>query len=160
MGSEKCLLIWNNFETNIRSEFKELRDNGDFFDVTLACDDEQIQAHKMILSACSPHQHPLLYLKEVSVAQEDLGSFLAAAEELKVKEVQYCEDDECQDELEIDDSLVDQANSIVKQENKDQACQDPDDLFEYVRKDLTERSTIALFVKYSQPNQELRHETM
>merc|ERR1712215_207816 len=112
MASEKCLLIWNNFETNLRSEIKELRDNGNFFDVTLACDDEQIQAHKMILSVCSPffqnilrrnpHQHPLLYLKgvrytdlqsmlnfmyhgEVSVADDDLGSFLAAAHELKVK---------------------------------------------------------------------------
>ena len=44
----------------------------DFFDVTLACGDEQIQAHKVILSASSPffksilcrnrHQHLLLYL--------------------------------------------------------------------------------------------------
>merc|ERR1740124_1479188 len=83
-----------------------------FFDVTLACDDEQIQAHKVILSACSPffrnilrrnsHQHPLLYLKgvkytdlqsvlnfmyhgEVNVAQEELNSFLAVAEDLRVK---------------------------------------------------------------------------
>merc|ERR1711923_614305 len=79
---------------------------------TLACDDEQIQAHKVILSACSPffrnvlrrnpHQQPLLYLKsvrytdlqavlnfmyngEVNVAQEELNSFLAVAEELQVK---------------------------------------------------------------------------
>ena len=29
-----------------------LRDDKDFFDVTLACDDDQIQAHKVILSAC------------------------------------------------------------------------------------------------------------
>merc|ERR1712202_1301 len=70
------------------------------------------QTHKVILSACSPffrnvlrrnpHQHPLLYLKgvkykellsvlnfmymgEVDVAQEELNSFLAVAEELKVK---------------------------------------------------------------------------
>jgi len=84
----------------------------DFFDVTLACDDNQLQAHKVILSACStffrsvlkknPHQHPLLYLKgvkyedivsvlnfmyhgEVNVAQEELNSFLAVAEDLQVK---------------------------------------------------------------------------
>jgi len=71
-----------------------------------------MQAHKVILSACSPffrnilrrnqHQHPLLYLKgvkytdlqsvlnfmyhgEVNVAQEDLNSFLAVAEDLRVK---------------------------------------------------------------------------
>jgi len=112
MTNEKFCLRWNDFETNISSAFKELRDDKDFFDVTLACDDEQIQAHKVILSACSPffrnilrrnpHQHPLLYLKgvkytdlqsvlnfmyhgEVNVAQEELNSFLAVAEDLRVK---------------------------------------------------------------------------
>jgi hypothetical protein len=112
MGTEKFCLRWNDFESNISSAFRELRDDKDFFDVTLACDDEQIQAHKVILSACSPffrnvlrrnpHQHPLLYLKgvkysdlqsvlnfmyhgEVNVAQEELNSFLAVAEDLRVK---------------------------------------------------------------------------
>jgi len=112
MGSEKFCLRWNDFESNISSAFRELRDDKDFFDVTLACEDEQIQAHKVILSACSPffrnilrrnsHQHPLLYLKgvrfpdlqavlnfmyhgEVNVAQEELNSFLAVAEDLRVK---------------------------------------------------------------------------
>ena len=112
MESEKFCLRWNDFESNISSAFSNLRDGKDFFDVTLACDDEQIQAHKVILSACSPffhnilrhhtHQHPLLYLKgvkftelqsvlnfmyqgEVNVAQEELNSFLAVAEDLKVK---------------------------------------------------------------------------
>jgi len=112
MSSEKFCLRWNDFESNISVAFRELRDDKDFFDVTLACDDEQIQAHKVILSACSPffrnilrrnpHQHPLLYLKgvkysdiqsvlnfmyhgEVNVAQEELNSFLAVAEELRVK---------------------------------------------------------------------------
>merc|ERR1712126_179539 len=112
MATEKFCLRWNDFETNISSAFRELRDDKDFFDVTLACEDEQIQAHKVILSACSPffrnvlrrnpHQHPLLYLRgvkytdlqsvltfmyhgEVNVAQEELNSFLAVAEELRVK---------------------------------------------------------------------------
>jgi len=109
---EKFCLRWNDFEKNISTSFSELRDDKDFFDVTLACDDNQIQAHKVILSACSsffrsvlkknPHQHPLLYLKgvryediisvlnfmyhgEVNVAQEDLNSFLSVAEDLQVK---------------------------------------------------------------------------
>ena len=112
MGSEKFCLRWNDFESNISSSFSELRNDKDFFDVTLSCDDEQIQAHKLIISACSPffrnvlrrnpHQNPLIYLKgvrfidlqailnfmyhgEVNVAQEDLNSFLAVAEDLKVK---------------------------------------------------------------------------
>jgi len=112
MESEKFCLRWNDFETNISAGFRELRNEKDFFDVTLACDDSQLQAHKVILSACSPffrnvlrrnpHQHPLLYLKgvkytelqsvlnfmylgEVNVAQEELNSFLSVAEDLKVK---------------------------------------------------------------------------
>jgi len=112
MSAEKFCLRWNDFEANISTAFRELREDKDFFDVTLACDDDQLQAHKVILSACSPffrtvlkrnkHEHPLLYLKgvkyidlvavlnfmyhgEVNVAQEELNSFLAVAEDLKVK---------------------------------------------------------------------------
>ena len=111
-SSEKFCLKWNAFESNVSSAFRELRDDRDFFDVTLACEEEQIQAHKVILSACSPffknllrknpHQHPLLYLKgisfreiqsvlnfmyhgEANIAQDDLNNFLAVAENLKVK---------------------------------------------------------------------------
>jgi len=111
-SSEKFCLRWNDFETNISSAFREIREEKDFFDCTLSCGTRQIQAHKLILSACSPffrsvlrqnpHQHPLLYLKgvefndlqavlnfmyhgEVNVAQEELNSFLSVAEDLKVK---------------------------------------------------------------------------
>jgi len=110
--SEHFCLRWNDFESNISQAFQTLREDKDFFDVTIACEDEQVQAHKVILSACSPffkkilrknpHQHPLLFLKgvkyveivailnfmyhgEVNVTQDDLNAFLAVAEELKVK---------------------------------------------------------------------------
>jgi len=112
MESDNFCLRWNDFETNISTAFKEIREDKDFFDVTLACDDDQISAHKVILAACSPffksilkrnrHEHPLLYLKgvkytdlvavlnfmyhgEVNVAQEELNTFLSIAEELKIK---------------------------------------------------------------------------
>ena len=112
MSSEKFCLKWNDFEANITSAFRDLKDEKDFFDVTIACGDDQVQAHKVILSACSPffknllrrnqHPHPLLYLKgisfsgiqsvlnfmyygEANIAQEDLNTFLSVAEELKVK---------------------------------------------------------------------------
>ena len=112
MSEDKFCLKWNDFEANISGAFRQLRDDKDFFDVTLACDDEQINAHKVILSACSPffrtvlrrnpHPHPLVYMKgvrfsdlqsvlnfmyhgEVNVAQEDLNVFLTVAEELKIK---------------------------------------------------------------------------
>ena len=86
MSAEKFCLKWNDFEKNISGSFRELKDDEDFFDVTLTCDsDKQVSAHKVILSACSPffrqvlrrhkHQHPLLYLRGVSFS--DLESVLA-----------------------------------------------------------------------------------
>ena len=51
---DKFCLQWNDFERNISEAFKELREEKDFFDVTLACEEEEIQAHKLILAACSP----------------------------------------------------------------------------------------------------------
>ena len=84
MSSEKFCLKWNDFESNISGAFRELREEKDFFDVTLACDDNQIKAHKVIISACSPffrnvlrqnpHQHPLLYMRGVNFT--DLQSVL------------------------------------------------------------------------------------
>jgi len=113
MGADdKFCLRWNDFERNISQALRDTREDKDFFDCTLSCGARQVQAHKVILSACSPffrsilkqnpHQHPLLYLKgmgftdlqavldfmyhgEVNVAQEELNSFLAVAEELQVK---------------------------------------------------------------------------
>ena len=50
--------------------------NGDLTDVTIACEDDQIEAHKVIISAASkvfrnilkknPHKHPLLYFHDVT----------------------------------------------------------------------------------------------
>jgi len=113
MGTnETFCLQWNEFESNISAAFREIREEKDLLDCTLSCGSRQIQAHKLILSACSPffrsilkqnpHQHPLLYLKgvefihlqavltfmyngEVNIAQEDLNSFLSVAKDLEVK---------------------------------------------------------------------------
>ena len=113
MTSEKFCLRWNDFQANLTTSYKELRDDKEFTDVTLACDGYQkIDAHKFILSSASQifkaifsgnkHAHPLIYLKgikkehlmavvdfiylgEVSINQEDLDSFLMVAEELEIK---------------------------------------------------------------------------
>ena len=109
-ASEKLCLKWNDFQENISSSFGELRSDKDFTDVTLAC--TQMEAHKVILASSSPfflailkknkHPHPLLYMRGVNseilmaiidflyvgkanVCQENLDSFLALAEELKLK---------------------------------------------------------------------------
>ena len=111
--SEKLCLQWNDFNANINSAFRKLRGDKEFTDVTLVCEDgQQIEAHKVILACSSPlfekilrkskHPHPLIYLRgvqsedlasildllyfgEAKVYQEDLDSFLAIAEEIKLK---------------------------------------------------------------------------
>ena len=90
-----------------------MRNDNDFTDVTLACEDgQQIEAHKTVLVSSSPffrvqlqkhkHPHPLIYMRgikfnnlatimdflyygEANVLQENLESFLALAEEFKLK---------------------------------------------------------------------------
>ena len=111
--SEKLCLKWNDFQENVNAAFGNLREDNEFADVTLACEDgQQMQAHKVILAASSPffqdllkrnkHPHPLIYMRgiksenllaivdflycgEANVFQENLDSFLAVAEELKLR---------------------------------------------------------------------------
>lgn len=52
---QQFCLRWNNFQTNFTSQFKALRLEEDFVDVTLACEGKRIKAHKLVLSACSPY---------------------------------------------------------------------------------------------------------
>jgi len=116
MGSaeaEKYCLKWNDFTLNLSSAFNELRDDEDFFDITLLTEESEIRCHKLILGACSPHfraiikrlsaiQNPAIYLRgvrhediknilefmylgEVSVSQADLDSFLSVAQDLCIK---------------------------------------------------------------------------
>ena len=75
MGEKFCLK-WNDFQENIMASFGKLREGNDFSDVTLVCDDGEIEAHKVVLSSCSPffqrllqkvkqhHQHPLLFMRD------------------------------------------------------------------------------------------------
>ena len=52
---EKLCLQWNDFRENVSSAFGDLREDKDFTDVTLACEDgQQVEAHKVILAASSP----------------------------------------------------------------------------------------------------------
>ena len=110
---EKLCLQWNDFKDDVTSAFGRLRENNDFADVTLACEDgKQLEAHKVILAASSPffqnlfkrnqHSHPLIYMRgmqyeelvaivdflyygEANIHQDNLDSFLAIAEELQLK---------------------------------------------------------------------------
>jgi len=112
MDEENYLLKWNDFEKNLSDGLRSLKADNTFCDVTLACEDSQLEAHRVVLSVCSnffkniltknSHTHPFLYMKgvrmadmesivhfmyhgEANVALEDLESFLAAANELQIK---------------------------------------------------------------------------
>ena len=52
---EQLCLQWNDFQESILSSFKDLRQDKELTDVTLACEDgQQVEAHKVVLVASSP----------------------------------------------------------------------------------------------------------
>ena len=52
---EKLCLQWNDFRENVSSAFGDLREDKEFTDVTLACEDgQQVEAHKFVLISSSP----------------------------------------------------------------------------------------------------------
>jgi len=53
-------LTWNSFTDNIINSLESSYGDGDFVDVTLACEGESIKAHKLVLSACSQYLKRLL----------------------------------------------------------------------------------------------------
>ena len=77
MDSQKFNLCWNEYGKAASETLKNLITDQEFTDVTLTCDDDdQIHAHKIVLSSSSPvfrrmllknpHQHPLIHLRGVS----------------------------------------------------------------------------------------------
>ncbi|XP_063227983.1 modifier of mdg4-like isoform X5 [Bacillus rossius redtenbacheri] len=111
-ADEQFSLRWNNFHSNLSSGFHAFLQGEDLVDVTLAAGGKFLQAHKLVLSVCSPYfkelfkvnpcKHPIVILKdvghkeledilefmyrgEVNVRQDDLTEFLKTAEMLQVK---------------------------------------------------------------------------
>lgn len=58
--AQQFCLRWNDFQSNMVSSFKNLRNDQSFSDVTIATEGQHTKAHKMILCACSP------FLKDIS----------------------------------------------------------------------------------------------
>ena len=59
--SEKLYLQWNDFKENVNSAFRKLRDDNEFTDVTLVCEDgQQMEAHKVIMASSSPFFEKIL----------------------------------------------------------------------------------------------------
>ena len=54
-SDEKLWLQWNSLGENTSLAFGDLRQDKEFTDVTLACEDrQQVEAHKVVLVALSP----------------------------------------------------------------------------------------------------------
>ncbi|XP_076650096.1 uncharacterized protein LOC143357461 isoform X2 [Halictus rubicundus] len=110
--SEQFSLRWNNFSSNLTSGFLNHLTENDLVDVTLAVEGQLLQAHKLVLSVCSPYfknifkenpcQHPVIILKdikyaeiesllkfmyqgEINIKKEDLSTFLKVAQTLQIR---------------------------------------------------------------------------
>ncbi|XP_017783504.1 PREDICTED: longitudinals lacking protein, isoforms A/B/D/L-like isoform X3 [Nicrophorus vespilloides] len=109
---QQFCLRWNNHQSTLVAVFDTLLENGVLVDCTLAAEGKYLNAHKVVLSACSPYfeallsqnydKHPIFILKdvkyqelkammdymyrgEVNISQDQLGALLKAAESLQIK---------------------------------------------------------------------------
>ena len=128
---DQFALSWSQHESDRTIMVKELLEKRSFVDVTIVCDDDQIDAHKVLLSAASPffrnifernpQSHPLLYIRgskkksvkalidfiyggETSVPFYDLESFMKLGEDLQIKGLV---DKTCDDETYDSESFQD-----------------------------------------------------
>ena len=139
-------LKWNKFQDSVNAAFGRLREDNDFTNVTLVCEDGQLmEAHKVILAASSPffdhllrvnkHNHPLIYMRgvtaevlspiidflysgEANVQQENLDSFLALALELNLEGLKEQHYEEVKEEEVAIKSLKTNSKPSLKRKKK------------------------------------------
>ena len=63
MDGQQFCLKWDGFQGSVTSVFDHLRQDSELVDVTLCCEGRQVQAHRMMLSACSPYFRELFKVK-------------------------------------------------------------------------------------------------
>jgi hypothetical protein len=143
--ANKFALAWNDFQVCTKGAFKELYTDQDFSDVTLVCEeDQQISAHKVILSACSqffrrvlrnnPHSNPLIYLHglkhadvqaiiqfiyqgQTEVEQDNIDNFMKAAKVLEIKGLNLPVEEDNKN------TTKPEKNRTIKQENNEDTTQ-------------------------------------
>ena len=112
-SSERLCLQWNEFQNIVTTAFGDFRNDEDFTDVTLACDDGQlVKAHKVILAAASTffkrilvqaaHPNPLvhiqgikafhlrlmldfIYLGRISIERDNIEEFFETTRSLRIE---------------------------------------------------------------------------
>jgi len=143
--SEKLCFKWDEFQVNTNFAFGSLRNDTDFSDVTLACEEGyQVNAHKVILAASgsffqnllrkNKHPHPIIYMRgvkeedlvaildflyfgETNVYQENLDTFLAIADELQLKGLSRNTSDELEEASSTANEVLD-TNKLPKRKKK------------------------------------------
>lgn len=64
-------LCWDEFDTNFAAGIDDFFNRGDLVDVILAAEGQQIKAHRLVLSLCSPYFRQLF--TQTLANQHDLG---------------------------------------------------------------------------------------
>lgn len=176
MSGQHYCLRWNNYQNNMTSVFHQLLQNEDFVDVTLACNDVSLKAHKVVLSACSvyfqrlllenPCTHPTIimppdvcsadlkfimefvYKGEIDVTQTELQSLLKTADQLKIKGL--CETSGNKNNLQLSPDYP----GIISLEKRPRNCNENSEQFEIYKKYKYQKKRTEL----TSDAQELQHE--
>ncbi|XP_049318378.1 protein abrupt isoform X3 [Bactrocera dorsalis] len=153
-------LKWSEFQSSIVNCFQRLRDEEDFVDVTISCDQRSFAAHRVVLSACSPYfrkllksnpcKHPIIILRdvysehmecllsfmyngEVNIRQDQLQDFLKTAQMLQIRGLTDVSDNYCPPEFKLSEKQP-LDNSIVSSKAYKKDSEKDDCNTEYIEK--------------------------
>merc|ERR1712129_535068 len=153
-SSSFLLLQQNDFLSNYAGSFQELRKTQELCDATLACGDQTIEAHKVVLASCSPffrktfstikQAHLFIYLKgvlhkdlvalldyiytgETQVAVEDLDRFIEVAHDIRIKGLA----EEMVGSPELVKDLEDSLDSTIDKSSLSNLSSESENLFEF-----------------------------
>ena len=135
-------LHWHTFSDHLREMLHQMKKSNEFTDVTLVCDDmRQLQAHKVVLSACSSvfksiindlpqissviylrgikHQEmasilDFMYLGVATFHQERMNELLNVAKNLKIKGISNEFDKQKKTSNELSETLANEAYNVNK----------------------------------------------
>jgi len=190
---EQFNLNWKEHGLNTSRTIHSLRDDDHLCDVTIACEDGLFLGHKIVLYASSllfrnilrkhTHPHPLIYLKnitggdmaslmdfmyfgEVKLEKEQLTSFSAAAEEMKVlgltsngyvKDLsRKCSADQSQEAFEQSQGAFEKNQEAFEQsqeafEKNQEACEQSQDAFDQSEHVSADQSSEVFPASSTQP---------
>jgi len=175
---DQFCLKWKDFPTAISHSLADLHD---FTDVTLACDDGQIQAHKFMLATCSSvfqeilshnnHQHPWIYLRsvqtnflrlaltfmytgQVEVARADIDHFLQVSHDLKISGLSRKQNKEANNENAINNK---ETENTFEVDNKDISADKQNEIYSEInfKKEEETNDTTAITHEQEAPLMEL-----